>query len=211
MSSNEDDIRQLVDLEINYVYDFRSHPELVSDGQKDFPHAQVTHIDILPDAGMDESAINKFLKNPQKAFDYLYGEAFPQSSEYSQFIQSVIIQDTPGLLFHCTGGRDRTGIAGVILMYVLNFKLEDIYEEYLEMNQDIIHALGMKIGGLSQKMGVSITRKELEALMIPKRRELEAFFEGVRRVHGGFEAYLTKFLGISTSDQDTLKNTYLTQ
>ena len=51
-----------------------------------------------------------------------------------QRLFDLLLQDDGNLYFHCTAGKDRTGVAGFLIMMALGVEEEDAIQEYLLSN-----------------------------------------------------------------------------
>ena len=51
-----------------------------------------------------------------------------------QRLFDLLLQDGGNLYFHCTAGKDRTGVAGFLIMMALGVEEEDAIQEYLLSN-----------------------------------------------------------------------------
>ena len=55
---------------------------------------------------------------------------------YSKFLDLLL--NTPGgFLFHCSAGKDRTGIGGALILYALGVEKKVILEDYLLSNKSV--------------------------------------------------------------------------
>ncbi|KAK0635646.1 protein-tyrosine phosphatase-like protein [Bombardia bombarda] len=88
-----------------------------------------------------------------------------------------------GFLFHCTAGRDRTGVVAGLLMTLAGAKPEDI-----------------KLDFMLSRIGTEPAREQLVAAS-----SWDAFVEAVDREYGGFEGYVTGVLGFSEHDLVVIK------
>ena len=56
-------------------------------------------------------------------------------SQLKQIINEIVTSDENAILFHCTAGKDRTGIVANILLYILDVDEKEIIKSYLEINK----------------------------------------------------------------------------
>lgn len=57
---------------------------------------------------------------------------------YSPFFAQILaMQPDQAILFHCTGGRDRTGVGTALLMYALGVPEKEIEENFIESNSSL--------------------------------------------------------------------------
>ena len=65
---------------------------------------------------------------------------------YTQFLKDIIRNKTP-TLFHCSAGKDRTGLATVLIYLILDIDLDIILKDYMKSNEylknDIISYMKM--------------------------------------------------------------------
>jgi protein-tyrosine phosphatase len=55
--------------------------------------------------------------------------------EWSRFLRLFADPDRYGILYHCTAGRDRTGVATLLLLETIRVPREQIVEDYLLSNE----------------------------------------------------------------------------
>lgn len=115
-----------------------------------------------------------------------------------------LLADTSPVVFHCTAGKDRTGVAAALLLRALGVSTEDVLQDYLLTNTLLktAHAQGMAQASLLPP----------EALQVLNRVQpdfLRASFDVINTDYGGFDTYLRDGLGLGPSRRQQLINTYL--
>ncbi|MBF9014665.1 MULTISPECIES: tyrosine-protein phosphatase [unclassified Oceanispirochaeta] len=210
------DLDEIKEKQINYIYDFRSNMEIEKDGQQKVANAETIHVNILPAAGMSNDDMEIYLQNADKFMNMMYRDMLSVSKEYSSFFRNILDQETPAFLFHCTAGKDRTGIAAVILMHILEFDSEDIIEEYLKIDPELIDFLSIKFMPDSSVISASVPELELSEIkdnmfgfITVKREYLSSYYEGIEERYGDMDTYIKNFLKISSDDIKTLRRRYL--
>jgi protein-tyrosine phosphatase len=99
------------------------------------------------------------------------------------------------LLFHCSAGKDRTGLAAALILSALGVEREIIYQDYL-----LSHTY------LKEKYRIWLEQEpHLEPVMSIKRTYLEAAFARIEKDFGGMEQYLQTELG---ADRALLQELY---
>lgn len=134
----------------------------------------------------------------------------PQSQRgFAQFFDDVLASEKGAVLWHCTVGKDRAGLASALLLWVLGASRDDIMADYLATNcyvggqsQDITEALATF--GLADKLQGSI-----QVLNSADARFLDAAFDAMERTHGSVDAYLRDALGVTDERRATLRARYL--
>jgi protein-tyrosine phosphatase len=99
------------------------------------------------------------------------------------------------LLFHCSAGKDRTGIGAALILSALGVDRECIYDDYLLSAR----LLGNKYAGIIEKS------PWLEPLFSVRRSYLAAAFQRIEAAYGGMDRYLREELG---AEPDRLRKLY---
>lgn len=125
----------------------------------------------------------------------------------------TLVDDHKGnaMLFHCTAGKDRTGIAGALLMHALDIDEEQIMEDFLLTNKAIdLEATSAKVSQwLSTKSGRSIDPGDVLPLVGVEADFLEECYTSIRAEYGTIDNYLESALGLTASRRNVLKDLFL--
>lgn len=93
----------------------------------DEPHPGITHI-----RDMDRKFL-KNQKNPGKFMEKIYEEILNDQysvKQYARFIDVLLHHENGAILWHCSTGKDLTGIATAILLCALGVSRNEIREDY---------------------------------------------------------------------------------
>jgi protein-tyrosine phosphatase len=129
-------------------------------------------------------------------------ERYPESfaSSYGTTLQRIINGSGP-TLYHCSAGKDRTGLFSALLLTFLGVPRETVFEDYLLTNTYI---------GTADR--IAATAKDLKAspeaarpLLIADRSYLEAAFHTIDRTYGSLDNYRRTALKLSDQDLERLK------
>lgn len=114
---------------------------------------------------------------------------------YKEFFSILSEKENAPLLFHCSAGKDRTGIAAALLLSALGVDRETVTEDYMLSAEHIT------------KKYEFITREhpELKPLTTVRKEYLETAFRGIDEEFGGIERYLIDNLEV---DLDKLRELY---
>ena len=126
---------------------------------------------------------------------------------FGRMMRQLIEIDAP-LLYHCTAGKDRTGLSTALLMKVLGATQSAIYEDYLLINtlmppKQWAPEMAKR---LETQSGVHVKPEVLEPLLGTRREWLDSSFQAIDREYGSFDAYRRKVLGLSDADVQQLRN-----
>ena len=133
------------------------------------------------------------------------------SQSHFKTIFDILCNDNEGaILYHCTGGKDRTGITTLFLYTLLGVSEEDILDDFA--SSDIFNAKYNKSRETLMKIFMP-TSKRTKALLISmlyaKRVYLEKTIEKIKEKHGSVLNYLFKEIKITKEMQEKLKQKYL--
>lgn len=116
--------------------------------------------------------------------------------QYRRLFELLSDGDNLPLLFHCTAGKDRTGIASALILYALGADDHTVMQDYLLSNQYV-----------ARKYEALVKRfPDLEPLFGVRESYLQAALDEIRSRYGSVLEYLTGTLGV---DVDQLRELYL--
>ncbi len=125
----------------------------------------------------------------------------------------VLIDEDDGgaALFHCTAGKDRTGIAGALILTALEVGEDQIFEDFLLTNDAVdLHATAAHYATLmSEKAGRPIDPAAVHPLVGVEPDFLNAAFGVMAENFGSVDGYLTEAMGLSEERRETLRNRFL--
>lgn len=102
--------------------------------------------------------------------------------------------DSLPALMHCTGGKDRTGIASAVLLLALGVPRETVFEDYLLSN---LHTTRLA----TLAAGLGLDPELLRPVTEVRRTYLGAALEEIDRRHGSMEGYIRDGLDDHTLDR----------
>jgi protein-tyrosine phosphatase len=123
------------------------------------------------------------------------------------FGKLLILPGDDALLFHCTAGKDRTGIAAALLLYALGVPYQTIREDYEATNYYRSGDNERMIRGFMTSMHIS--EPVARAMMGAKGSYLDTTFEAIRVQYGSVDRYLAEQLGLDQPKLAMLKAKYL--
>jgi protein-tyrosine phosphatase len=208
----DSDLEYLTSASLKTIIDFRSESEKAA--EPDRVPATVTLQQAFPiDAanlggGID---INTVLASGdiEAAKQYLVvaNQAFITSfqNEYKQFFATLQVGNNLPLMFHCTAGKDRAGLAAALFLSSLDVDRQTIIEDYLLTN-----------------VCSNVTLENIKAQYVPvmgenaavcmyyiysvQREYIQAAFDIIEQNYGSVENFLTQQLGV---DLEKMKSLYL--
>lgn len=133
-----------------------------------------------------------------------YREYVTENPETIKTIINEILESKEPILYHCTAGKDRTGIITALILTILKFDKETIYNEFLLSNnfrKGLVEkrmSLAHNLHFLYPKMDLQV----LEKLSWVEKRYLDAAFGEINKKYGSTDAYIQQVLGISEAKRE---------
>lgn len=127
---------------------------------------------------------------------------------YARFFD-LLLQAEDAVLWHCTHGKDRTGLAAALVLYALGVDEDTIMQDFLLTNtsyQEDIERLraGLKAAGYDDSVV-----GEAQAMAGVKGEYLQAALDAVKRTYGSVEDYIRNQLAVSDEELHQLREKYL--
>ena len=129
---------------------------------------------------------------------------------FARFFDAVLATEQGSVLWHCSAGKDRTGMAAALLLWVLGASDEDIMADYLASNrylqnrtEEILNALASH--GLAGKLDSSV-----RVLNSVRPDFLLAARDAAVKHYGSVDAYLERALNVTPVKREVLRARYLT-
>ena len=209
-------------LALNTIIDFRSNSEVNYKNDVMIPNTKYYHVTPLNDD--DNPVVNKksrmrILKDlykkeggTKKHLMDIYRKLVSSNlatESYSKMLRELIDNPSDSYLWHCTQGKDRTGMFSAIILLALGVDTEDIIKDYIHYNKHCalkngLIFIAMTIFTLNIKMA-----KGLHNLLVAKRVYIEAAFDEMNKVYGNTHNFLEKAMRLSNDDIIKLRKVYV--
>ncbi|MBR2524133.1 MAG: tyrosine-protein phosphatase [Clostridiales bacterium] len=113
------------------------------------------------------------------------------------------------ILWHCSDGKDRAGMASVLLLTALGASIDTVYEDFFLTNEYNAKAIEMVRDKYSS---TGIPEDKLDVLIFSAGGVIEKYLTNVLHKidarYGGITGYLKDALGLREQDFDTLREKY---
>lgn len=127
------------------------------------------------------------------------------NGQYRRMFAELLAGDAP-LAFHCTAGKDRTGVAAALLLTALGVPRATIIDDYLLSNQHIAPAPAHPTG-----FWAKLSPEAARTFAGVDRRYIDAVFAVIDRHPGGTMGYLKDEVGLDAAKIAKLRALYLTR
>ena len=141
------------------------------------------------------------------------GIALRGAPAFKSALREILDHHIP-VVFHCTAGKDRTGLFAAFLFKVLGVPDEEIRRDYLLSNEYL--ASPAALSRMAETMRTAApgapapSQESVAVLAGVDVRYLDAAFAAIDRQYGSFERYRSEALGLSNQDVEDLRKALLT-
>jgi protein-tyrosine phosphatase len=216
------DLSVLEALKLRTVVDLRGAAEAESRGKDRLPEGvrSVSYpIDVVGN-GKTANGQPASAKTPQQNRDFMLQATrsimLNRTDVYSSLIHELASPANRPLVFHCTQGKDRTGIGAAIVLTVLGVPWETVREDYILTNiyrrEENERDLKNLRDGLAQKSGIppeQVDMSTYEAMYYVKPEYIDTARQDAIDKYGSMENFIRKGLGISDEVIERLRRELL--
>jgi protein-tyrosine phosphatase len=208
---SSDDLNKLDQLGINYVLDFRGPAEVTAAPDKLPPHATRISLPFGSENTGDRMKMMKSMSEAKTADSIMlpyYANIEPFAKRYRPVFETLLQNSKDSaILFHCTAGKDRTGIGAALILFALGVDEKTIMEDYLasnyyrkpdneRMKNMLVTAYHMNEDVVAGVLGV-------------RESYLQATFDAIKSKYGTIDNYLKIEMGLDKRNERILKDKYL--
>ena len=210
---------------IDTVIDFRSYGEHDREPDVVIPGVEYHHLPIVEDqtpgitreGEADQDFFGKLLNQPDKAMEYmcdLYRNFILSDfsiAQYSRFVRILLEDHDKAVLWHCTAGKDRAGMASVIVEEILGLPRNDIIQEYLLSDEYLSEDIKFLTSFIKRRANTDSQEADISLgyLFGAKREYIDAFYKTVDDRFGSMEDFIKEGLGLSDDEIIKMRNIYL--
>ena len=131
-------------------------------------------------------------------------------SMFSRYLRLLAERDGASLV-HCFAGKDRTGVAAMLMLHILGVDRDDQMAEFLRTNDaPTMEVLAKQsVPGIEQKLGRKLEEGAVQALLGVREEYLTTYWREVEHEHGSLDAYLESVLGVDELLKDQLRRRFV--
>jgi len=169
---------------------------------------------VFPSTSMDMSGFaNMQAGQGVKTMEEFYRTAVLSKTGRKAYKQVFkLLLSTPknkSVLYHCTAGKDRTGMATALILSALKVDRKTIMQDYLLSNKYLAASNAKTIAAAKAKGASPAMIANLKAVMGVQKSYLNASFKAIDKKYGNVNNYQHKGLGLSNKDLQKLQKNYL--
>ena len=211
---------------VTEIIDLRTDTERAVGADGNVSGAKNTHISILENNSSDKT-LDSVLENMNtlkydkigrlieysriSGFGDIYKTLLLNKSViegYKKFF-NILLKSEGAVLWHCSQGKDRTGIGAALIMYALGVDEETIIKDY-ELTNAAYRQERESITAEAEKRGCSAEEAARVGIIGAgvDKNDLIAALDSVKEKYGSVNNYITEALNISEDDIKTLREKY---
>lgn len=205
-SASDRDIERLSELGVAHIVDFRDPVELEALPDPELPFAAYHSLPALPGLPSRRAPTPETVPVPD--FDGNFRRIYVQLASGEEAARAYrgffdVLLEGRGAYWHCTQGKDRTGVAAILLLTALGSPTEEIMEDYYLSNTGLRHMYEQPWDG------PNAWSDETRAKLFFVWPEFVAnFFDETGRLWGGVDGYLRRRLGLTEAEMERLRGLY---
>ena len=134
----------------------------------------------------------------------ILGSSAAQFAELARAVVTASTTDRPGVLFHCTAGKDRTGLAAALLLSLAGVPREAIVADYTLTETNLAGPFSQALTGLITGMGIPLTPRLTTLATKSPASAIETALDWIAAEHGDAAAYLRSG-GLSIDEVEALR------
>ncbi|KAI5306567.1 hypothetical protein KEM56_000262 [Ascosphaera pollenicola] len=201
------------DLGIKVIYDFRSNTENERVPSRDVPGVTRVHLPVFAEKDASPEAIALRFQNyssgePSAGYVRAYSEILGEGAKKAYRVVFEHIRDRPDepLLFHCMGGKDRTGCFGALclrLAGVLNDEI--IVQEYALTRQGLFRLNKLFMTMLQQSPAFAEKPEAAAKILSSEPEYMRDTLKYLDETYGSVEGYMKEAVKFSDEDIEKIK------
>ncbi len=204
------DLEVVATLNIKMVCDLRGQKEVDTAPDKVIPGSD----HILLSAGSENvggaGSYMKYMTSPQRADSLIrsfYTRTDHLKAKYKpMFDQLLSLEPDKALMFHCTAGKDRTGVGAALILYVLGVSEETIMNDY-ELTNQYRKALNEQTVKMMTAQGMP--ESSARSMMAANPEYLKSAFASIASKFGSVDKFLKNEIGLTAEKKAELKKKFL--
>lgn len=202
------------DLNIKYILDFRDEQEaqLMPDCSFDnivyerigaligsFKHQGFDFGNLLQ-GKMTEDKLHFLLDYIKDGYKHM---AFDNPAYHRLFV--LLLKNDGGVYFHCSAGKDRTGVAAFLIMMALDMNEEDAIQEYLLSNEYLKESNDT----LCEQLQIPFElRKKCEPLLYVQKEFIDLTIESIKEKYQNYHEFFLQEYHLDSGKREKLKEIY---
>ena len=230
-NASEEDIQRIRELGIDTIVDFRSHREAYVHKDPEIEGIRYCNISLFKERERHEGVERTDNDDPfyemmiKASFDHptMFAEHLSNAyrdlasgeaaiAGYIRFFELLAGEECDKVLWHCSAGKDRTGVAAILLLEALDADRQMIRENYLATNLHLGRTLKEVLGLVKDMAGEHENYEAIRDSFMTALSASETFIDTCYRTMeeqaGTPQEFLEKYLHVDEEMRKKLKEKY---
>ncbi len=196
---------------LTMVCDFRSHDEADKAPDRLPPNSRIDLLHLPLHSEPDTfNQLRTLLFDPARIPDMLpeiYTRTMIDDNPqvFAEVLHQLADADNLPLLFHCTAGKDRTGVMAALLLSLLRVPRDIIVADYTLSNRDYAHFHAYAAQALQPIRWLGIRADDLQPMMLADARTINHTLDYITEHYGSVQQYLYERAAVDDSLIDRLR------
>ena len=214
--------------DLRRIFDFRTMDEAAAQPDRSIPGAAYVLLPTLDVEAERRSGAavpaETWLDLPSHIVRLAFNPAFQQKArelypslvtsdfsqlQYAAFLNMILETPEGSVLWHCSQGKDRTGIGAAIILAALGADREVIVADFDRSNDNYRPLVTRFCAEVEARGGSEVEKDVVRAFMGVSTRNFCRTLDLIDRQWGSFESYLISQLGMEPEDLAALRDRYL--
>jgi protein-tyrosine phosphatase len=210
-SLTEADLKSIERANVRNVVDLRNEQEVKQNPDR-YPNTYAMNrvwSSITPANGESMKQFYALIGNPktttaeaEAVFAGFYSQMPKYIKNYAPLFETLMKTDSAATLFHCTAGKDRTGLGSALILSALGVAEADIVEEYYLSNR---YTQYLAQSGMMRQLPPHIGK----VLAGVEPQYIQASLNQIKQQYGSIEKCLEDELGLDAAKRQQLRDRYL--
>lgn len=208
---------QIASLGIRTLLDLRSGGEIQQHPDPELPDADYRAISAILKMDGNEKDFDpahlltqtaEEMEQDEKDFMEIY-RAMPFSNRAYQWMFEQLLSEKAPILFHCTAGKDRTGVGAALILLALGVPRKLIEEDYMLTNQCCRKNIDALVDQYYREGHPEFVKRYLTAIGGVGLYNLEAALDEIELRYPTKEAFFEQEYGLDAARLEALRKLYL--
>ena len=148
--------------------------------------------------------------NPADVLVSSYSASLAFSNEAFRFMFESLLEGRAPLLFHCSNGKDRTGVAAMLILLALGVEEGCVKEDFLRSNESRKEEIDRLLGRFRPLSGLSATARSFLTMIggvLPESADM--MISEILERYGTYENFMEKEYGFDGEKLRKFRDMYL--
>lgn len=203
----DQDLQKLQTLKLALVCDLRGPAEIKT--SPDRIPAGAMYLNLPAGSETLPSSSNYAKMNTDSLIMSMYSSTTFLKAKYKpMFEQLLALPADKSMVFHCTAGKDRTGIGAALFLAALGVERSTIISDY-EATNYYWKSTQEKMTSMMVKSGMN--ESKVKAMLGANRLYIETFLNTLDKQYGSVDQFFIRELGFGAEQMTQLKSRYLSK